>query len=273
MKISVDINEVKQNGTVAAMDSVVNEVVFDIPKNVLGKNETAILNIIAANRWKRPIYFTSPNSQLGIEDYLRSDGLTYRFVPVKNGGVNRDWVVDKMMNKFVFGNADKPGVYFDEENRRHLNTLRWQYALAAMNLVDNNRMDDAKKLLRKCDTMMLQENFPYGMVSRGQQHNQISGLFLQACYKAEDKDLAKNVSASLRKDLDQQVAYYASLDEDKVITLSRESEIVNGLRKQLQSLEQYYNSPISDSANLEQNNPVINNPAVIPDTQPIDNKK
>ncbi len=92
--------------------------------------------------------------------------------------------VDKMLNKFVFGNADKPGVYYDEENRRHLNTIRMQYALTAISLADNQRKGDAKKLLEKCDKMMLQENFPYGMVSRDQRHNQISGQFLLAAYKA-----------------------------------------------------------------------------------------
>ncbi len=272
--IPVDINVVKQNGTVNATDSVVNEVVFDISRNVLGKNETAVLNIIAANRWKRPIYFTSPNTQLGFEDYLRSDGLTYRLVPVKSGDVNKDWVVDKMMNKFVFGNADKAGVYFDEENRRHLNTLRMQYSSAAINLADNDRKEDAKKLLEKCDKMMLQENFPYGMVARNQQHNQISGQFLLACYKSGDTILAQKVSSSLRKDLEQQVAYYASLDEDKMITLSRESEMVNQLLRQLQSLEQYFKSPISDSISPEQRTPVVNNPAPVrQDTQATDNKK
>ena len=29
-----------------------------------------------------------------------------------------------LMNKFEFGGADKKGVYFDEENRRHLLNLR-----------------------------------------------------------------------------------------------------------------------------------------------------
>ena len=42
------------------------------------------LNIIAANKWKRPIYFTSPYGELGFQQYLRTDGLTYRLVPVKN---------------------------------------------------------------------------------------------------------------------------------------------------------------------------------------------
>ncbi|MBA2250192.1 MAG: DUF2723 domain-containing protein, partial [Chitinophagaceae bacterium] len=208
VKIPVDLNVVRANGTVNADDTVLNEIDFDIPKSAIGKNDAAILNIIAANKWKRPIYFTSPYDELGFQPYLRTDGLTYRLVPVKNSEVNKDWVVDKMMNKFVFGNADKPGVYYDEENRRHLNTIRIQYSTAASNLADNGRKDDAKKLLERCDKMMLQENFPYGMVSRHQQQDQISGQFLLACYKAGDSILARKVSNSLRKDLEQQLAYY-----------------------------------------------------------------
>ena len=77
-----------------------------------------------------------------------------------------DWVFDKMKNKFAFGNCDKPGVYYDEENRRHLNTIRLAYATAASNLADNGQKDEAKQLLERCDKNMLRENFPYGMVSR-----------------------------------------------------------------------------------------------------------
>ncbi len=69
--------------------------------------KAAILNIIAANKWRRPIYFTSPYDELGFAQYLRTDGLTYRLVPVKNSEVNRDWAYNVMMKKFVFGNADK----------------------------------------------------------------------------------------------------------------------------------------------------------------------
>jgi hypothetical protein len=262
VKLPVDVNLVKQNGTVNATDSVLSEVVFNIPKNVLGKNESAVLNLIAANKWKRPIYFTSPNSQLGLESFLRTDGLTYRLVPVAGGDVNRDWVVDKMMNKFVFGNANKPGVYYDEENRRHLNTIRMQYALAAINLSDHDRKEDAKKLLEKCDKMMLQENFAYGMVSRSQQHNQISGQFLLAAYKAGDTVLAAKVSSSLRKDLEQQLNYYNSLDESKLASLSYESEVVTNLLKQLQQMEQYFKNPQPALINPEAGKPIINNPVI-----------
>ncbi|GAC1385439.1 MAG: hypothetical protein NVSMB45_14240 [Ginsengibacter sp.] len=264
VKVPVDVDLVRKNGTVNNDDSVLSEITFDIPRNVLGKNETAILNIIAANHWKRPICFTSPYGELGFESYLRTDGLTYRLVPVKNGDVNRNWIFDKMMNKFVFGNADKKGVYYDEENRRHLNTIRMQYSLAAINLADNGRKEDAKKLLERCDKMMLEENFSYGMVSRRQQQNQISSQFLLAAYKAGDSALIKKVSASVRKDLEQQVAYFNSLDESKQNTLSQENELVQRLLGQLQQMEQYFKSPkaVLDAEGKGK----INAGAVVPDS-------
>ncbi len=216
VSIPVDINFVHQNGTVNASDSVVSQVVFDIPKTALFKNDAAILNIIAANKWKRPIYFTSQDAGgLGFQNYVRQDGLTYRLVPVLNSDVNDDWAFDKMMNKFASGNADKPGVYFDEENRRHLNTIRMAYAVAALDMAQKDKKEEAKKMLNKCDKMMLEENFPYGMVSRNQQHNYISQMMLQAAYAAGDTNLITKISKSLTKDLQQQLSYYASLDENR----------------------------------------------------------
>jgi hypothetical protein len=39
LRIPVDINLVKQNGTVNASDSVLSEINFDMPKNYLFKND------------------------------------------------------------------------------------------------------------------------------------------------------------------------------------------------------------------------------------------
>ena len=259
--VPVDVNFVKQNGTVSASDSVVTAVQFEIPKTVMYKNETAILNIIAANKWKRPIYFTSPYGELGFQDYLRQDGLSYRLVPVKGGDVNKDWVVDKMLKKFVFGNADKPGVYFDEENRRHLNSIRLAYAQAASNLADAGRKEDAKKLLHKCDDMMLDGNFSYGMVSRNQQQNQISLQFLYAAYKAGDSSLVDKVSRSLKKDMEQQVSYYQGLDDYKREMLGYEEERNQNLLKGLMSLEQQFKTP---QAAIENNKPITTAPVTTP---------
>ncbi len=215
--IPVDVNLVRQNGTVNPDDSVVSQVQFQITKNVIFKNDAAILNIIAANQWKRPIYFTSQDGGgLGFQNYIRQDGLSYRLVPVANSEVNDSWVYDKMMTKFAAGNADKPGVYFDEENRRHLNTIRMAYASAAIDLAIKNKKEEARKMLNKVDKMMLEENFPYGLASRNQQHNYVSHLLLQAAYEAGDTVLASKITRSLKKDLDQQIKYYASLNDDQL---------------------------------------------------------
>ncbi len=35
---------------------------------------------------------------------------------------------------FAYGNADKQGVYYDEENRRHLNSIRMAHSQVAFSL-------------------------------------------------------------------------------------------------------------------------------------------
>jgi hypothetical protein len=262
--IPVDVNVVKQNGTVNATDSVLDRVDFELPKNMIFKNDAAILNIVAANKWKRPIYFTSPDGAgIGLQQYIRQDGLSYRLVPVKNADVNRDWTLNVMMNKFVFGGADKPGVYYDEENRRHLNSIRLAYAQAASNLADNGRKEDARKMLNKCDKMMLDENFPYGMVGRNQMHNQYSLQMLIAAYKAEDSVLANKISKSVKKDLEQQVAYINGLPERLQDQMSGEMDDVQRLLRGMQQVEQQFSKNATPPV-IEAPKPINNNPTAMP---------
>ncbi|MEO6583487.1 MAG: DUF2723 domain-containing protein, partial [Ferruginibacter sp.] len=238
--LPVDANLVRQNGTVNANDTVLQQLQFEIPKNALYKNDAAILNIIAGNKWKRPIYFTSPYDNLGFQNYLRQEGLAYRLVPVANSPLNTENATNLMLNKFVFGNADKPGLYFDEENRRHLNSIRLSYAQAASGLADAGKKEEAKKLLQKADKMMLQENFPYGLVSRNQQHNQISLQFFIAALKAGDTQMADRVKGILKKDMEQQQAYYQSLSTNRRDNLFYEEERNDNLLKALQGMEQQF---------------------------------
>lgn len=238
--VPVDMNVVKSNGTVNANDSVLSAIAFEIPKSVLYKNDAAILNIIAANKWKRPIYFTSPYQELGFQNFLRQDGLTYRLVPVANGEINQDWIKDKLMNKFVFGNADKKGVYFDEENRRHLNSIRAAYAQAAINFAQTGRKEEAKQFLNKCDKMMDPSNMPYGLVSRSQQHNQTSLMFVYGAYLSGDTALAQKAGGALKKDMLQQQAYYGGLSENRRFSLDYEVQRNDNLLKSLLAMEQEF---------------------------------
>ena len=244
-KVSVPVDKklVKANGTVTATDSVVNELQIDMPKGALQKNDLAVLNIIAANKWQRPIYFTSNYGELGFGKYLRKDGLSYRLVPVENDYMNADWAMDKMMNKFSFGNADLKSVYYDEENRRHLNTMRSAYAELGSYLSSKNRKEDARKVLNKIDKGMLEENFAYGMVSRNNMHDQTSLLFLDACYRADDKVLIAKVSSAVKKDLQQQIKYYNSLDGMRKENMSREKSSAEELLNAIDQMEKQYTRP------------------------------
>ena len=225
LSVPVDLNLVRSNGTVNANDSVASELHIDIApkKNYLFKNELAVLAIIAANKWHRPICFNSTYEveDLGLAKYIRQDGLAGTLVPVEapgnsNGSYNNDVAYRNMMTKFAYGNAITPGVYYDEENRRHLNTLRAAHAQLALSLIDIGKRDSASKLLQHFDDNVLESNFPYGMTAnRGNQHNRISMSFLLACYESGNMTLAAKVAASLKKDLSQQLRYYNSLGDSQ----------------------------------------------------------
>ena len=242
--VPVDLAAAIKNGTVNATDSVLSSLDFSLPRNALMKNESAVLNIIAANNWKRPIYFTNAGAELGFDQFLRRDGLSYRLAPVKNTKVNTNWMLDKLTNKFAFGNADKPGVYFDEENRRHLGGIRSAYAELAIDLAAKNRKEEARVVLNKADKMLHESNFGYGLTSRGNLHNRNSLLFLEACYLSGDQALVQKVSAAVKKDLAQQVNYYNSLSGMKAENMAQEKQTAEGYLQALTQMQTMYNPSV-----------------------------
>ena len=219
LSVPVDIEAVKKTMQFNPGDSIVSELKIDIGKNYLQKNDLAVLALIAANKWKRPIYFTSTQElkTLGLEKYVRMEGLSYRLVPVENSQVEAAVAYKNVMEKFAYGNANKKNVYFDEENRRHLNSIRLAHATLAKSLVAYNLKDSARKVLEKYDQSVSESNMPYGMTSnRGNFHNSISADFLEAAYSSGDMTLAAKVDRSLKKDLEQQMSYYRSLGEEQL---------------------------------------------------------
>ena len=97
---------------------LLSELHLDLPnRNYLLKNDLAIYAVIAANKWNRPICFTSTQelNDLGLSKYVRLAGLSYRLVPTTGHTVDNEAAYKTIMEKFAYGNADKPGVYYDEE--------------------------------------------------------------------------------------------------------------------------------------------------------------
>lgn len=240
--VPVDVNVVRANKTVNPDDSVITDMRFEIPESKLRgglmRSDFMILNIIASNKWQRPIYFSSNFGELGFGQYLRKDGLAYRLVPVMDKNYKQNWVAeqslrkyglggtqidddnqaviyDNLMNKYAFGGAGTKGVYFDEENRRHIINLRALYGEAAGNLADHGRVEEAQKLLDKCEAGIIPDDIPYGLVSRYNSHNQFSMVYLEACYKAGKTELAEKIRKDLRRDLEQQQRYYKYIETER----------------------------------------------------------
>jgi hypothetical protein len=217
VSIPVDMEAVRKNLPLNPGDSVVSELKLEIKRQYLQKNDLAVLAIIAGNKWKRPIYFTSTQEleDLGLEKYVRMEGLSYRLVPVEGTNVQLDVSYKNIMEKFGYGNAHKPGVYFDEENRRHINSIRQAHAFLGMALVDAGKKDSARTELRKYDSQVMESNVPYGMTSnRGNFHNRVTMTYLYAAYRSGDLELAKKVGKSVKTDLEQQMKYYRSLGDE-----------------------------------------------------------
>jgi len=219
-KFKVPVNKANAlaSGIAKPTDNIVNELLIDFNPNrqYLLKNEMAIYAIIATSQFKRPICFTSTQElkEMGLDKYVRQTGMSYQLVPVIGQSIDADVAFKNIMTKFTFGNAKNPNVYFDEENRRHLNSIRLTIAQVAQALVNEGKLDSARQILRKLDSETSEKSFPYGMTSnRGNQHNYFSYIFLQACYASGELDLAKKVSTSVLKDLKQETAYYKSLGD------------------------------------------------------------
>lgn len=224
--VSVPVNAatVEANGIVSPKDSIQKQVVFSLPegKTFYTLDQLAMLNIVAANAWKRPICFTSPDNSLGFGAYLRQQGMVYEFVPVKDNTPGRSMETDTtyklLTTVFRAGNASNPNVYFDEENRRHLLSIRSVFAQEASALADESKKQQAVNVLARAESLMDPKAFPYAMTASSQNqnnHNRTGLLYLESAYKAGYTDLAKKVKAALVTDLREQLEYYKYLREHK----------------------------------------------------------
>jgi hypothetical protein len=235
--VPVDSSQILKDSTFQKNFPILDRINLDITSNYLYKNDLAILCMIATNNWKRPIYFTSGGDELdklGLEPYLEIEGMCKRLVPYQTNGINKERTVAILDQKFKFGNASEPGVYFDEVNRGHLLMMRQTYALTAKYLCDEadkmgrnalitgrdykadsaRNLALAKKLVQKIDKGISDKNMPYGMTSaRGTDHNNISYALMEIAQKCGENEIATRIKAQLEKDLKQQHTYYLSLGD------------------------------------------------------------
>ncbi|MEZ4824733.1 MAG: DUF2723 domain-containing protein [Bacteroidia bacterium] len=122
-----------------------------------------LLENVASGNWERPVYFANtvtPNSFLGLDPYLRLEGLAYRIIPVKkprkndpydpfSGDLDLERMRKNMTEVFKYTNLDNPSVYYDENIMRMLgNYHNTFYRLANGYLRENQDLLSQNNTLR-----------------------------------------------------------------------------------------------------------------------------
>lgn len=214
-----------KNGTLPQSDSarILGRLEFRIGLSGLFKNDLALLDIVEANGWQRPLEFTGlfPGDRLGLNSFLEPEGMVYRLVPLAPGpGDSVDHHLSSagalalypvMMQDFGFGGAGIPGTYFDQTSRRALMDIRSAYAREALALTEEGYQDLALRILNHCDQAICLQNFPYGGTSQGNIQNLRSLQSVYAYYRSGDPGKADSLALQINSDCRQQIRYYRSL--------------------------------------------------------------
>jgi tetratricopeptide (TPR) repeat protein len=173
--VEVDSLAVMQNKVISVSDTgrLAKRISWELTnRSYIMKNDLMVLDLIANNNWKRPIYFavtTGDEAYVGLKRYFQLEGLAYRFVPIKQteseeaqgGRVNTEVMYDNIMNKFLWGGMDKKGVNLDENCVRMTGNLRMQMGILAGALISEGKNKKAEAVLDKCLQVMPDENIPF----------------------------------------------------------------------------------------------------------------
>jgi hypothetical protein len=169
-KITVNPNDVLQSGTLPASekDKIVPEMDWTFGGRYVTKDVLAMMDILAHNNWKRPVYFatTVPDENLiGLGKYLYSEGFANRLLPLKPDTANHadltntPLMYQNMMTKFKWGNMKNASYLDHESNTMFYPLISRLYSTLADNLLKEGHPDLAKNALKKYDEVM-PDNIP-----------------------------------------------------------------------------------------------------------------
>ncbi|MBA4323131.1 MAG: hypothetical protein C0408_09975 [Odoribacter sp.] len=175
--LKVDKATVLSNGMVPPpfRDSVVDALQWRMKPNLIGKNHLMVLDFLASNKWKRPVYFavtTGGENYLGLDSYFQLEGLAYRLMPFKcndndgqTGIVNTSIMYDNMMNKFKWGHIkENPDIYLDQTNMDMTRNFKSNFVRLAEALIAEGKKDSAIRVLDHCMDVMPEATVPYNVV-------------------------------------------------------------------------------------------------------------
>lgn len=226
--LGVDSASVLEMGVVdtSLAGQIVPALEWRVNKSYILKNQFIMLDMLATNEWKRPMYYaitTGPDSYLNLQRYFQLEGLAFRLVPIfapkspnpnLTGRIHTERMYDAMMNKFKWGGMDSEDeIYLDENNMRMITNLRLQFSNLAEELIREGKEDMAREVLFKCLEVMPEHNVPY---------NQVMVPLTESLYKLNEDERANAISQRLFDIFEDNMRYYASLSPEHARSLQRD---------------------------------------------------
>jgi len=231
-KLSISVNKqaVLENGIVAAKDSslILDNLDWDLEGFALEKKDIMIIDMIANNNWKRPMYFAvtagySSKSFLYLDKYFQLEGLAYKVVPIKTerdgidmGRVANDVMYKKVM-KWDWSNFGNPNIYMDETNRRTSSwSVRNNVARLANSLVDAGEKEKSVEVLD-----LLMKNLPTSVYPK---NHFVMGV-IEAYYKAGELEKGRTLLVEFLDDNYDEIKYYSRFDSNMQQALLNDIQI------------------------------------------------
>jgi hypothetical protein len=236
LRIPVDKNAIIANKVVSPKlyDSIVPFIDFDIKGQALYKNRLMMLDVLANNNWKRPIYFTGGSfgdeDYLWLKDYLQLDGMVYKLVPIRTpvekapspldmGLIDTDKMYNIVM-KWDWGNSESPDIYHDPETRKNSITYRTNLARLMEQLINEGKTGKAKTIINLAMTKMPVEYYNYYTMLEP---------FAAGYYEVGEKVKARNLLDTLIKKYQENLRYYKNMKPSQQLDIA--VEIVSDIER------------------------------------------
>ncbi|WDF54850.1 DUF2723 domain-containing protein [Mucilaginibacter sp. KACC 22063] len=237
-KMTVNADQLVKDGIVKASDKdrVTPEMDWKYNSNYVTKDNLAMMDILAHNNWKRPIYFaiTVGNENLmGLDKYLYCEGFANRLLPFKpdtaaaQGDVaNTMLMYNNMMTKFKWGNMKKARYLDHESLTMFYPIIMKQFVSLADHLMEDGHPDLAKKALQKYDAEM-PNLYPYTEVAARKYY------LVDDAYKVGDAQLGNKWATEIDDYLNDVLSYNADQLKNNGTVSTRDAQlcmsILNGL--------------------------------------------
>ncbi|WJJ96793.1 DUF2723 domain-containing protein [Algibacter luteus] len=220
LRIPVNKENALKSGIVKPEDAdkIVPHIDIKVSGGALYKNRLLMLDIVANNDWKRPIYFTGgsfgDDDYIWMKDYLQLDGMCYKLVPIKTpvdranpfdmGRVDSDLMYEKVKN-WDWGNSGSPDIYHDVETRKNSITYRGNLARLTEQLINEGKLDKAEEVADIAMDNMPVEYFGYYTLLEP---------FIGAYYEVGNKEKAQQLFKEVANKYQENLSYYGSLKID-----------------------------------------------------------